>query len=79
MAYIVFLLQVIHVSGQLVPFKKVDQNGERSYALVATGQPLPPPTICQLKLDTKCFVSRVGMDLRISFCEGKYVTSFFPF
>lgn len=63
--------KVIHVSGQLVPFKKVDQNGERSYALVATGQPLPPPTICQLKLDTKCFVSRVGMDLRISFCEGK--------
>ena len=55
----------------MVPFRTVDHNGERAFALVATGQPLPPPTICELKLDTKVFVSRVGMDLRISFCEGK--------
>jgi len=55
----------------MIPFKNLDQNGEQSYALIATGQPLPPPTICELKLDTKVFVSRVNMDLKIAFCEGK--------
>ena len=55
----------------MVPFKSTDHKGEQPFALIATGQPLPPPTICELKLDTKVFVSRVGMDLKIAFCEGK--------
>lgn len=55
----------------MIPFRTLDHKGEQSYAFVATAQPLPPPTICELKLDTKVFVSRVGMDLKIAFCEGK--------
>eukprot|EP00111_Clytia_hemisphaerica_P005552 TCONS_00016101-protein len=63
--------KVIHISGQMIPFKNLDHKGEQMFALVATGHALPPPTICELKLDTKVFVSRVSMDLKIVFCEGK--------
>lgn len=55
----------------MIPFKKLDHKGEQSFALVGTGQALPPPTICELRLDTKVFVSRVSMDLKIVYCEGK--------
>ena len=66
-----FGFQVILISGNSIPYKHVDSHGERSFALIAFGQPLPSPTIFELKLDTKVFVSRVNMDLKISYCEGR--------
>jgi len=63
--------KVVHISGNTVLHRHLDKDNHRPFSLVATGQLLPPPTICELKLDTKVFVSRVGMDLKISYCEGK--------
>ena len=63
---------MIHVSGKLVPYRNFSNQGYYSRVIVATGQPLPPPTICELKIDTKVFVSRISMDFSIVFCEGRY-------
>ena len=43
------------------------------YAFVAIGQPLPTMNINELPLECNMFVSRVNMDLRIVYCEGRYV------
>lgn len=63
--------KVIHVSGKFVPYRNFDRNTYYSRVLVATGQALPPPTICELKIDTKVFVSRITMSFDIVFCEGR--------
>ena len=64
------------MSGKLVPYRNLSNQAYYSRVLVATGQPLPPPTICEVKIDTKVFVSRISMDFNIVFCEGRYVLFF---
>ena len=41
------------------------------YAFVAIGQPLPTMNINELPLECNMFVSRVNMDLKIVYCEGR--------
>ena len=41
------------------------------FAFVAIGQPLPTMNINELPLECNMFVSRVNMDLRIVYCEGR--------
>lgn len=44
---------------------------DTKYAFVAIGQPLPTMNINELPLECNMFVSRVNMDLKIVYCEGR--------
>ena len=64
----------MHISGRMIRYKSKEKSKlECPYALIATAKPLPSPSLCELKLESQTFVSRVGLDLRIVFSEGKYV------
>ena len=44
---------------------------DTKYAFVAIGQPLPTMNINELPLEGNMFVSRVNMDLKNGYCEGR--------
>lgn len=62
--------KVIHSMGRM---KKYRAKGlpDIKYAFVAIGQPLPTMNINELPLECNMFVSRVNMDLKIVYCEGR--------
>lgn len=63
-------IQVIHCMGRM---RRYQAKGipEAKYAFVAIGQPLPTMNINELPLECDMFVSRVNMDLKIVYCEGR--------
>ena len=63
-------LQVIHCMGRM---RRYQAKGipEAKYAFVTIGQPLPTMNINELPLECDMFVSRVNMDLKIVYCEGR--------
>lgn len=62
--------KVIHCMGRMKPYSAGGLPGPK-YAFVAIGQPLPTMNINELPLECNMFVSRVNMDLRIVYCEGR--------
>ncbi|XP_068689163.1 uncharacterized protein [Montipora foliosa] len=62
--------KVIHCMGRM---KRYEAKGlpEVKFAFVAIGQPLPTMNINELPLECNMFVSRVNMDLKIVYCEGR--------
>ncbi|KAK2561643.1 Neuronal PAS domain-containing protein 3 [Acropora cervicornis] len=62
--------KVIHCMGRM---RRYQAKGipEAKYAFVTIGQPLPTMNINELPLECDMFVSRVNMDLKIVYCEGR--------
>ena len=58
--------------GRLKEYKGEFGPGPRKAALITVGQPLPGTNINELTLECDMFVSRVNMDLKIVYCEGRY-------
>ena len=69
--------QVIHCMGRMKKYSAGGLPGPK-YAFVAIGQPLPTMNINELPLECNMFVSRVNMDLRIVYCEGRSEPVLFP-
>jgi len=72
-----FTLQVIHCMGRMKRYSAGGLPGPK-YAFVAIGQPLPTMNINELPLECNMFVSRVNMDLKIVYCEGRCEQALFP-
>ena len=67
-----FVYQVVHCTGRLQDYNhELSPEGVKKYALVVIGQPLPTTCINEIKLEYSVFVSRVNMDLKIVYCEGR--------
>ncbi|KAL9958944.1 hypothetical protein ACROYT_G036022 [Oculina patagonica] len=62
--------KVIHCMGRMKRYSTGGIPGPK-YAFVAIAQPLPTMNINELPLECNMFVSRVNMDLRIVYCEGR--------
>lgn len=72
----VFILQVIHITGSLRPrVNPAEYNTQNPEILgfVGLAVALPPPTFNELKLEPTCFVCKVGVDFKITYCDDRLV------
>ncbi|XP_071832321.1 uncharacterized protein [Apostichopus japonicus] len=68
--------KVIHITGSLRPrVNPAEYNTQNPEILgfVGLAVALPPPTFNELKLEPTCFVCKVGVDFKITYCDDRMV------
>lgn len=71
---IVPTFQVVHILAHMRPqftFSLSRKHPPQLMGLVGIALALPPPTINELRMENDMFVTRMGLDFKITYCEPR--------